>query len=186
MKNTWRRCRRILAVAGVLLAAYAAGFGVFLALLPEPQVALPEVDGLAIFTGGSNRVFTGLQLVKDGFEGPVLISGVHPDVKMRELMVMVPLSRAQQGRLTLDTLAETTNANVVNTLMWADTHGVGRIGVVTSTYHALRCEILFWWYGALDRVWIIPVQPAVGGGPLGGVGPLLREYHKLLVVPFLD
>ncbi len=186
MKNAWRRCRRILAVMVGLLVVYAAGFAAFLALLPEPQVALPDVDGLAIFTGGSNRVATGLQLVKDGFDGPVLISGVHPDVKMRELMVMVPLSPAQQGRLTLDTLAETTNDNVVNTLMWADTHGVKRIGVVTSTYHALRCEILFWWYGALERVWLIPVQPAVGGGPLGGAVPLLREYHKLLVVPFLE
>lgn len=163
-----------------LAVLYAVGFGVFLWLLPASRMAPPMVDGLAVFTGGSNRVVTGLELIKDGFAGPVLISGVQPEVGLRTLTHLVHLTPQQEQQITLDTLAATTRANVINTLMWADAHNVRTIGVVTSTYHALRCEALFWWYGALGRVRLMPVQPVTGG-----LKVLLREYSKLLVWPLL-
>lgn len=178
-RRTRRRWRRLLQAMTVVAACYGGGFGLFLVLLPQPYLDMvPETDGLAVFTGGSNRVTTGLQYVQDGYAGPVLLSGVHPHVRMRELMAMVPLTERQQAQITLDTLAENTRSNVINTIRWADARGVRSIGVVTSTYHALRCRIWFWWYGARDRVRMIPVQPVAPG-----MRHLLTEYNKLLLMP---
>ncbi len=162
-----------------LLALYAVGFGIYMLALPRPLVGLPPVDGLVVFTGGEGRVRTTLELVAEGFVGPVLISGVYPAVRVRELEGAVALKRSQLAKVMLDKEALTTRENMTNTLRWADVWNLKRVGVVTSTYHAPRVWLLAWWYGAHSRLTVVPVQPQ-----RVKIGDLLREYSKLWLLPF--
>lgn len=172
--------RRALWAVLIAVLVYAAGFGLFVALLPKPFVGIPPVDGLVVFTGGSNRVASGLNVLREGFAGEVLISGVHPDVKMDELPGAGLLDETDKQRVTLDYVADTTHRNVDQTLAWAKARNLKRIGVVTSTYHTLRSRLLFALRGDDVDVWMLPVQPADTG-----VRFLWREYNKLLVAPLL-
>ena len=155
------------------------GFVLFLASLPGPFVGMPQVQYLAVFTGGSNRVDTALDFLEKGYDGPLLISGVHPDVKLPELLVGRDISAEEMALMTLDMSAMTTKQNVRNTAMWAKAQGakVGDVvGIVTSTYHVPRVRLLLKTYAPALAVEMIPVQPDELG-----VGALLREYHKVLV-----
>lgn len=180
VRRSWRRRHVWLLVLTGLLGVYGLGFGVFMLLLPKPLAGLPPVDGLVVFTGGEGRVRTALELVGDGFGGPVLISGVYPAVQVRELEGALALERSQLAKVMLDKQALTTRENMANTLRWADVWGLRHVGVVTSTYHAPRVWLLAWWSGATDRLTVVPVQPQ-----RVGVVDLLREYSKLWLLPLM-
>lgn len=172
---------RPLTMAVGAVALYVAGFAAYVAMLPEPSASLPDgVDGVAVFTGGQGRVDRALAMLAEGFDGPVLISGVHPDVKLEELASPNRFSPAQQARVQLDYDALTTRQNVRNTVQWMDGQGLQRVGVVTSTYHIARCRLLFWLLAPTHEVVLLPVQP-VGSG----WRTLWREYNKLLLAPVL-
>ncbi|HEX2859841.1 MAG TPA: YdcF family protein [Alphaproteobacteria bacterium] len=161
-----------------LALLYVLGFAVFLAALPAPRAAVPQVGGLAVFTGGSNRVAMAIEALEQGYSGPVLISGVNPDVKLNDLAP--DLAADVQAQIELDRKALTTRENVDNTAAWAAENDLKDVGVITSTYHALRVRLLFAWRAPQLQVVIVPVQPNEAG-----LGALWREYHKLLAVPFL-
>ena len=166
-----------LLVCVVLL--YGLGFVAFLGSLPEPFVGMPKVQYLAVFTGGTNRVPTALDIVEKGYTGPLMISGVHPDVKLQELMVGRNIPPEAMANVTLDMSALTTKQNVRNTALWAVAQGasVGDVlGIVTSTYHVPRVKLLLKTYAPALAVQMIPVQPQELG-----ISALLREYHKVLV-----
>lgn len=172
--------RRFIWLVMIAVLVYGGGFGMFVVMLPKPFVGIPPLDGLVVFTGGSNRVAAGLNALQNGFGGQVLISGVHPDVKINELPGAQSLDEATRQRITLDYAADTTHRNVDQTLAWAEMHNLRRIGVVTSTYHTLRSRLLFWLQGGNLNVVMLPVQPGDTG-----VRFLWREYNKLLVAPLL-
>lgn len=188
-----RLLRLMFGLVALVMLLYVVGFAFFMALLPSPRVGLPPVDGVAVFTGGSGRVASGLQVVRDGFAGPVLISGVHPDVTLAEMErqvdangegpVSVPLALTtpQRAQLTLDMAALTTRENVVNTLTWARQNGIEKLAIITSTYHVPRVRVLLLWLAPELSVTILPVQPAEVGTRF-----LWREYNKLLGVFFIQ
>lgn len=173
--------KRLLLTLVAVAVVYVAGFAAYVALLPVPSEGLPEdVDGVAVFTGGQGRVDKALALLDEGFAGPVLISGVHPDVRLEELASSQRFSPAQRARVELDYEALTTRHNVYNTVAWAARSKLGRIGVITSTYHTARSRLLFWLVAPGMPVVMLPVQP-VGSG----WRTLFREYNKLLLSPVL-
>lgn len=165
----------------VLLAAaafYILGFALFLAAMPTPVVGVPAVAGLAVFTGGSNRVGLAIDALEQGYSGPVLISGVAPEVKLHELAPDLPYDVAKQ--IELDTAALTTRLNVDNTAAWAKRHNLRDVGIVTSTYHAARVRLMFWRRAPELHITIIAVQPNQAG-----LRALLHEYNKLLIAPLI-
>lgn len=168
---------RLLFFVGVF---YGVGFGLFLAALPAPFSGIPVVDGVVVFTGGTNRVPTAVEWLREGYTGPVLISGVHPDVTKEDLMQGEPLNEVAAARLALDIGAQNTKGNVRNTRLWAEGLGLtaarGKsVGILTSTYHVPRVRLLAV-TGApgLDIVYL-PVQPQEAG-----LRDFWREYNKLI------
>jgi uncharacterized SAM-binding protein YcdF (DUF218 family) len=171
MKNL---ARFLLALAGL----YIIGFAWFLAAMPSPAVGVPVVAGLAVFTGGSNRVGLAVEALSQGYSGPVLISGVDPKVKLRQLAPDLADDVARQ--IELDTAALTTVQNVDNTAAWAARHGIHDVGIITSTYHAARVRLLFWRRAPQLRISIVAVQPNQAG-----LVAMLHEYDKLLAAPVI-
>lgn len=164
-----------------LALLYAGTFAVYMMAMPLPFSVPPQgIDGIAVFTGGSGRVDTAVDLMRQGFSGPVLISGVHPDVKLSNLTDVAALTRAQRAAITLDYDSRTTRENVLNTAAWAVQRRVKHVGIITSTYHALRVRVLFRLLAPDMDIVMLPVQPVDGRGEA-----LFREFNKLIVAPLL-
>lgn len=171
-------------MAGGLVVVYLLGLALFVVLLPVPFTTLPpHLGGLATFTGGAGRVATTLRLMQEGFQGPVLISGIHPRSQLADIEALAdlptPLSNAQRQQVMLDA-ASTTRENIESLNLWATTTRLNRVGVITSTYHAARVQLLGWWLAPRLQLVLLPVQPDDTRFRV-----LLREYHKLLASPLL-
>jgi uncharacterized SAM-binding protein YcdF (DUF218 family) len=119
-----------------------------------------------------------VEALSQGYSGPVLISGVNPDVKLKDIAPDLAYDVAKQ--IELDTAALTTRQNVDNTATWAARHKLHTVGVITSTYHAARVRLFFKRRAPQLEITIIPVQPNEAG-----LLALLREYHKLLAAPLV-
>jgi uncharacterized SAM-binding protein YcdF (DUF218 family) len=173
---------RLLLLASIVFTAYLAGFGAYVAMLPEPFTTLPAgLQGLATFTGGYGRVEATLNQLKSGFKGPILISGSHATTRISDIAAQTdtPLTPEESVHIMHDAAA-TTRENVLSLKVWAGYQGITNVGVITSTYHAARVRLLAGLRAPELHVTILPVQPADAG-----LMPLIKEYHKLLLAPLL-
>lgn len=180
---------------GLWLAALldTAGFVWFAATLPAPPPDIAErADGIVVLTGGALRVSTGLRLLAEGAGQRLLISGVHPEVVLAEILAQHPtLSPAEgpveglENRVDLGYRAGDTHGNAAETAHWLALNRFSSIILVTASYHMPRAILEL--RGRVGGVRIIPhpVHPAGFGGPgwwqrrenlilVGG------EYHKTL------
>ena len=73
---------RIFALA---LIAYAIGFAWFAMTLPGPA-GDESTDAIVVLTGGTGRLDRGFDLVQRGLSRRMLISGVAPTVRPRDLI----------------------------------------------------------------------------------------------------
>lgn len=181
MKLLWALWQTLLTLA----LLYGLGLALFVAALPKPFTTVPsQVQGLAVFTGGSGRVATALTLIQQGFTGPVLISGRHPSSSLADMLELAPgapqLSDKQKAQVSLDT-AQSTHENMLALQQWATSQQLQHIGVITSTYHVARVRLLHLWLAPQVGLTLLPVQPEDTS-----FKTLLREYHKLLAFWWLQ
>ncbi len=177
---TWRRS--LLALAALALAAPALGcIGFLLVAAREPAEPDRHTDGIAVLTGGAERVDTGIRLLRDGQAQWLLISGAHPQAHLSDLL------RGQEAaalapRVTLGRAAATTHGNAAEIASWARAHQIGSLRVVTAGYHMPRALLEL--RRALPGTAFLahPVQPASlrEGGWWRAWRLLLGEYLKLL------
>jgi uncharacterized SAM-binding protein YcdF (DUF218 family) len=139
----WRR--GLLAAAALLLALPLAGFLWFLdAAGAEPEDPEAPTDGIAVLTGGAERVRTGLRLLAEGRARLLLVSGAHPDATLAELAAAAGLDPAALGpadgaaRVTLGRAARGTRGNAAEIAAWARARGLRSVRVVTAGYHMPR------------------------------------------------
>ena len=93
-------------------------------------------DAIVVLTGGSNRINTGLKLIKEKKAEYMLISGVHKEVTKQKLFPSVEpyiLDKITLGYMALDTKG---NAQEVNE--WIKERNIKSILLVTSFYHMPR------------------------------------------------
>ena len=185
--------RAALAAAALLAAAVPAlplaGFGWF----PRAAAAPPadpgrRADGIAVLTGGADRVETGLRLLLADGAARLIVSGAHRDATLADLArgAGLPPDAAERiaGRVTLGHAAASTRGNAAEIAAWAREEGVRSIRVVTAGYHMPRALLEL--RRALPEAELLPhpvVPAALRGG--GGGGPrawrlLAGEYGKLV------
>jgi uncharacterized SAM-binding protein YcdF (DUF218 family) len=177
----------LLPVLPVLLLA--AGFAHFLALAAAGP-AEPErpTDGIAVLTGGAERVETGLRLLREGRARVLLFSGVHRDVTLADLAHRAAMGPGDlAGRVTLGHEATSTRGNAAEIAAWARAEHLGSIRVVTAGYHMPRALLEL--RRALPEVALLPhpmlpatLRDAGAAGRLRTWSLLLREYLKYLAV----
>jgi uncharacterized SAM-binding protein YcdF (DUF218 family) len=185
-----RRRRLALLLLPVLpMLLLAAGFAHFLALAAAGP-AEPErpTDGIAVLTGGAERVETGLRLLREERARVLLVSGVHRDVTLADLAHRAAMGPGDlAGRVTLGHEATSTRGNAAEIAAWARAEHLDSIRVVTAGYHMPRALLEL--RRALPEVALLPhpmlpatLRDAGAAGRLRTWSLLLREYLKYLAV----
>lgn len=128
-------------VAALCLAAYAAGFGIFLSEISRYRIVAPEdrADGIVVLTGGVARVDEGVKLLDGGKAKRLLISGVHPSASRAVLAKAFSVDKSSfECCVDIDHEAMDTVGNATETADWAAEHGYRSLLVVTNDYHMPR------------------------------------------------
>ena len=184
-----RRRRLLLLVPLLPLLLLGAGFLRFLALAAAgPEAPERLADGIAVLTGGAERVETGLRLLRDGRGRLLLVSGVHPQVTLGDLARLAALPpEAVSGRVTLGRAATTTRGNATEIAAWARAEHLASLRIVTAGYHMPRALLEL--RRALPEVALLPyplvpapLREAGAAGRLHTWSLLGREYLKYLAV----
>jgi uncharacterized SAM-binding protein YcdF (DUF218 family) len=122
---------------------YCLGFIVFAAELDrKPPLDVPVADAIVALTGGEGRIAEAYKLLEDGKGARLLITGVHPEVKLGSLKHMVhgPADKFDCC-VDLGREAEDTIGNASETAGWVRRHNYRSIILVTSTYHMPRAAL---------------------------------------------
>lgn len=181
----WRGgLRRAAIVVGVPSLAFIGGLSWF-AVPPAAEHEAASTDAIVVLTGGSQRLQSGFDLLRDGKGRELFVSGVNREVGLAELLRVAgnaPDWAACCVALGHD--ADNTEGNARETAQWMRRHGYRSLRLVTAWYHMRRSLLEF--HRAMPQARIIPhpVFPEPvwqhwrarhGTAPL-----LLSEYVKYL------
>jgi uncharacterized SAM-binding protein YcdF (DUF218 family) len=179
-----------------VIAGLAAGF---LALVGLVRFAIPPAaenqaatsDAIVVLTGGSLRLQSGIDLMREGKGRVLFVSGVNQRVDLDEL-----LRAAGQNSphwliccIVLGHEAENTTGNALETAQWMRREGYHSLRLVTSWYHMPRSRLEF--ARAMPEIRILP-HPVFPEGVReqhwwtwhGTAALLIGEYGKYLAALF--
>lgn len=148
MRSSRRRTSRRLWLSVALIVAGAlwlAGFILFAVNLPT-DVESPErkTDAIAVLTGGSLRLESGLQLLEEDKARKLFVSGVHRGIDVEELL-RVSLQNPSRADccIVLGYEADDTAGNARETAEWMKKEGYRSLRLVTAAYHMPRSLVEF-------------------------------------------
>lgn len=123
----------------LLGAAFAGGFAAFVLTLPQTPAQAPEAQGIVVLTGGDDRIAAGLQLLRDGHGGRLLISGLHAATGRAAIKRTHGVDETSLDCcIDLGWEAQNTPGNAAETARWARAQGYNTLIVVTAGYHMPR------------------------------------------------
>lgn len=122
----------------VLLAAYLAGFFLFLSAIPQGAPKSARADGIVALTGGTERLDAATALFESGVGKRLLITGVHTTTSKQRLKLIVHGGRRFDCCADLGFQATSTHGNAAEAAQWARAHGYKSLIVVTASYHMPR------------------------------------------------
>ncbi len=123
----------------LVLVAFVAGFGVFCRIVARAPGHIHRADGIVALTGGEARIPSAVRLLADGKAKRLLISGVNPSTTRRELIKLVPDSKAWfRCCIDVDRVARDTISNANETKSWVERRQFRSLIVVTASYHMPR------------------------------------------------
>jgi uncharacterized SAM-binding protein YcdF (DUF218 family) len=130
----------MMALAGVLLLAFAGGFVLFASAVAHyAPVPNQRGDAIVVLTGGDLRLAEGARLLKEGRGARLLISGVNRQTSPEDLKRVSGLpERLFTCCVDIDYAAHTTSGNADETRAWAEARRLKRLIIVTSSYHMPR------------------------------------------------
>ncbi len=134
------RLRLALRLPIALAGAWLAGFVWFAVDVPE-RVEDPDTptDAIVVLTGGSERLDTGLSLLRRHMGQKLFVSGVYRGVDVAELL---RLTRQKPDEveccIILGHTADNTLGNAAETAAWMREQGYKSLRLVTANYHMRR------------------------------------------------
>ena len=155
-----RRITRVIFTwTGALLLvglAYSGGLLWYATDIPTQVADTTTVtDAIVVLTGGSERLDTGLGLLRQKMGRKLFVSGVYRGVDVAELL---RLSRQKPEEveccIVLGHAADNTVGNAAETALWMRSEGFHSLRLVTSNYHMRRslAELRY----AMPNMTIIP------------------------------
>ena len=168
----------------VLVAAYLAGFAIFVARLPAASPHAVQADAIVALTGSDDRLYVAVALLEQGVGQRLLISGVHPFMSKALLKPLLHGGPRFDCCADLGFVATNTHGNAMETASWARAHGFHSLVVVTANYHMPRSLEEF--SAAMPDVKLVPYPvPEIVAAHRGWLDPvairtLQYEYAKYL------
>lgn len=131
-----------LAVMGICLALALLGGGFlwFVRAVPVTEASPPHnAEGIVVLTGAPLRINDALDLLAAGRGQRLLITGVNPLTRSREISSLMPEHRRWfTCCVDIDHSATNTIENAVETRRWVKARGFKSLIVVTSNFHMPR------------------------------------------------
>lgn len=163
---------------------WLGGFLVFGGKIPQKvSDTTTPTDGIVVLTGRKGRVQLGFQLIQQGLGKKLLISGVHPTVKMPILLSRQHvdiLNPSPETSTDLGYQAKNTSGNAKEAALWVEQNHIQSLRLITTNYH-MRRSLLHFHHYLPSSVLIIP-HPIIEKPEwnLRTLALLIGEYHKFL------
>ena len=194
MKPAHRRRRgaaraflRLGAAAMIAGAAWIAGLFWFATLIPNDAAdEAVHTDAIAVLTGGSGRLGTGLELLARDRADQLFVSGVYRGIDVKKLLQVAKRDPdGLEGRVGIGDAIDTAG-NAIETAAWLRDQGYGSLRIVTSAYHMPRSLLEF--RHALPEAELIPhpvfpkhVKQHRWWAWPGTASLIVSEYNKYLL-----
>ena len=132
-------------IASLLLLFYAIGFVLFAFTLGKPAApGVQPTDAAIVLTGGSGRIEHGVDVLRQHQAKRVLIAGVDPSVRKRDLAGRIPNSAALlKCCVDLGSESVDTRSNAEEAGRWLAKHDFRSIRLITSDWHMRRARYEF-------------------------------------------
>lgn len=188
----FRRGLNWAAAAGLVGGLLALAGLVRFAIPPAAENQPAPTDAIVVLTGGSLRLLSGIDLLREGKGRALFVSGVSPQVDLGELLrgTGENIPHWLACCIVLGHQAQNTAGNAVETANWMRREGYHSLRLVTSWYHMPRSLLEFG--RTLPETRIVP-HP-VFSEPVkqhnlwswrGTPALLIEEYGKYLAARFL-
>lgn len=183
-----RRALRCIAGAGVGSALLIAAGLAWFAIPPAAENRAAPTDAIIVLTGGSLRLQSGVELMREGKARALFVSGVNRRVGLDELLrVSGDAPHWLSCCIAIGYQAENTEENAQEAARWMRQRGYRSLRLVTAWYHMPRSLLEF--ARAMPNIKIVPhpVFPEWAGEPHwwarhGTAALLIGEYAKYLAV----
>ncbi len=138
--NIWRRTTLLIGIAAI------AALGIFVKeaysiLATDIQAWKTDQSGdcAVVLTGGPGRVREGLDLLAQGAVKKLIISGTHPQARLREIFPMWPYyGELREEDVVLERRSRTTYGNAQQTLPLVEAFSCKEVILITSRVHMRR------------------------------------------------
>lgn len=149
-RRGWRRLLpRLVTIVLIGFLAWLGGLVYFTTLIPgSVDDEDTTADAIVVLTGGSDRLREGLRLLADGKAERLLISGVHREASLADLLKTgeAPPNLSAQSIeccITLGHEAGNTAGNAAEAAAWAAANNIHSLRLVTADYHMPRSLLEF-------------------------------------------
>ena len=154
----WGAVRRM-AVAGTALFVLCIAGLIWFATAPSAGDRTGPTDAIVVLTGGSQRLNSGIALLRDGKGQKLFVSGVNHHVHLEELLRSLGdrLEAAHEWAsccVVLGYQAVDTLGNASETAQWMHQQGFHSLRLVTAWYHMRRSLLEF--DRAMPEIEIVP------------------------------
>jgi uncharacterized SAM-binding protein YcdF (DUF218 family) len=180
------------AMLAMLATAALALFGlVRFAITPAAESAAAPTDAVVVLTGGSQRLRSGIDLLREGKGRILFVTGVGRRVDVGELLRAAgeDAPRWVVCCIALGHEAENTAGNALETARWMRRQGYRSLRLVTAWYHMPRSLLEF--ERAMPEMRIVPhpvfperVRDEHWWAWRGTAALLIGEYGKYLAALF--
>lgn len=130
--------KNVFRIVLMLFFLWFTGLAIFVFSIWNMKPYDGNAEGVVVLTGGDARVEAGLKLLADNHAKRLLISGVHHDVKINDLIVLNHQDKKLVSRIDLGFAAQDTWGNAGETAAWVEKYKIQSIIIVTAHYHMPR------------------------------------------------
>lgn len=148
MKKTQRRStvkKRNYILLPVLILLFAVIARLFLNFVHETMgygTGVQKADAIVVLTGGKGRVEAGLNLLRRGMAGILIISGVNEDADVNSIYLK-KLNEDEKLKIILEKRSKSTYENAIEVRRLLNAYNIRSLVLMTSLYHMKRAEYIF-------------------------------------------